>query len=193
MSYSQQDYLNTFLNLLPQGRLWDKEPGSPMYQAIASLILTISRLSDSASNLLTDSFIGTTDFLLPEWQASLGLPDECQPANATFIQQRNQAIARFIGVGGQSVSFIIQYAATLGFDISVTEYTNFHVGSSKAGSKLGNLAFSWLITAPAELVDYFKVGSSKVCEKLVSLDSDVLVCEISAIQPAHSLVYYQFV
>lgn len=184
-------YLAAYLALLPQGRIWNKEPGSNLYQVISALIPTFTRVANSAADLLVEGFVPTTDELLPEWQASLGLPDPCLPATATFEQQRAQAVSRLIGVEGQSVAFMIAYAANLGYQISVSEYTNFHVGASKVGaSKIGDLAFSWVVNAPAEVVYYFKVGVSKVGEKLAELNSDVLQCELANISPAHTSLFF---
>ncbi len=193
--YSEQDYLNSFLTLLPTGRIWQKTADSNLYQAIASLIPTISRLSDTATELLTDSFIGTTNELLPEWQSSLGLPDPCLPATATFEEQRAQAIARFIGVEGQSVPFLIAYAANLGFVITITEYTTFKAGTGKAGGQITSaaIAFAWTINLPSQTIIYFRAGSAKAGQKLAVLVGDVLQCEITDIQPAHTNVFYNFV
>jgi uncharacterized protein YmfQ (DUF2313 family) len=192
--YQTQDWINSFLGELPQGRLWDKSLDSPLYQVVASLMPNIAALSDDATNLIVDAFPATTVDLLPEWQATLGMPDACSIGqNLTLLQAQQQVLARFIGAGGQSVPFLIAYALALGYAITITEYSTFKAGTGKAGGIItsAGIAFSWLVTLPAQQILYFLAGSSTAGQKLETVENQIIQCELQRICPAHTNLFFQ--
>jgi uncharacterized protein YmfQ (DUF2313 family) len=193
-TYQLNDYLNGFLNLMPTGRIWDKDPDSNMVKAITPLIPTYQRLSDRAVELIAEAFVPTTAELLNPWQLSLGLPDKCLSANAPTSVQRQQAVARFIGLGGLSVNHYLAYAAALGYSITITQYATFKAGSGKAGGLICSpgMAFSWLVTSPPSAVLYFKAGSGTAGQKLETILDNILQCEFDSIKPAGTTAYYTF-
>ncbi|WP_338085472.1 putative phage tail protein [Gluconacetobacter entanii] len=94
MSYSAADFLAAFQRHLPTGPIWPREAGSNQATALGCLMPTLERLAQRDENLLIDAFPATTVELLPEWQASLGLPDACAGTDPTIEQQRAQVVAR---------------------------------------------------------------------------------------------------
>src|SRR5260363_17238 len=78
-----------------------------------------------ANRLLRDICISSTVELLPEWEATLGLPDPCTGPLSTVQARRAQAVARFANTGGQSAAHFIRMAAQLGYAISITCYAPF--------------------------------------------------------------------
>lgn len=153
---------------------------------------TIARLSDRSVNLLVDSFIGTTNELLPEWEQTLGLPDPCLGITPSISERRNEAVARFIGLGGQSIPFFISYAANLGFTITITEFAPFRTDFSGADTALADegAAYLWLITSPDDGSWLFKTDIDTTDEALGGFGNTVLECELTRLQPAHTTLYF---
>ncbi|MEZ7137239.1 YmfQ family protein [Komagataeibacter sp. SM21] len=191
-SFSTADFRSALLRLLPTGRIWSREPGSMPYQLAAVWAPTYQRNSDRAANLITDAFPSTTTELLDEWEETLGLPDPCAGESPTIEQRRAQVVARLTDNGGASVPYFIAFAATLGYDITITEYAPARAGVMRAGDPVcgEDWAYVWLIRAPGYTPIPFRAGQSCAGEALMVWGNTVLQCEITARNPAHTVVLF---
>ncbi|MGO4416609.1 putative phage tail protein, partial [Cupriavidus sp. KB_39] len=88
------DFLRAFQALLPRGRVWNRDPDSTQTGVAAGITKCYTRLTQRCKNLLIDAFPATTYELLPEWEATLGLPDPCAGAAPSTQVRRNQVVAR---------------------------------------------------------------------------------------------------
>ena len=178
--YSQADYLQAFQALMPRGAAWPTNPPATLTQVLAALALTWYRINLSAAGLLADAFPGQCVQLLPEWEASLGLPDPCSGPAPTLQERQAQVLARFANGGGQSKAFFIALAATLGFQVTITQFT-------------GANAFLWRVNAHMTNIVYFRAGVSTIGEALQSVNgTDVLECVFQALKPAHTTVEFTY-
>ena len=98
--YSPTQWTNQAMTALPQGLAWPTNPSSNLYQAILALMGTFSDHQQSAAGLLVDSFPATTIQLLPEWEATVGLPGPCSVGNLTLAQTQKHIVSRFAGLSG---------------------------------------------------------------------------------------------
>jgi uncharacterized protein YmfQ (DUF2313 family) len=180
-NWTAADFLAAFLALLPGGRAWSRNPASVQNQALAALIPTYVRSAASASGLLVDGFPATTVQLIPEWLASLGLPDGCSPLGASIAIQQAQIVEKFTRGGGQSIPYYIGVAAKLGYTITITE---------QAAS-----TFTWTINVPATATPtLFRVGESRTGDLLESFASNALLqCIMQKIKPAHTTLIFNYV
>ncbi|WP_424140253.1 YmfQ family protein [Roseomonas chloroacetimidivorans] len=187
--------LGLFQRLMPRGRVWPHEEDAVQTRAIAALVPTYERLLARDNNLLTDAFPGTAYELLPEWEASLGLPDPCAGPSPSLQQRRAQVVARLTATGGQSVPYFIEVAAKLGYGISVKEYAPARVGLLRAGDRLYGAAWAhaWAIQAPETTVTPFRAGQSAAGERLRTFGNDVLECQLRSLAPAHTVLLFQYV
>lgn len=192
--YSKQDYTQALMSLLPRGRAWAKETTSVMYTSLSFIGATYARLNIRSANLLVDAFPKTTVELLPEWESALGLPDPCLGPAPTLQERRGQVVARFANVGGQSVIYITQFAANLGYDISIKQFAPFRCGESRCGDQLGGEEwfFTWSIQSALNEIKYFRTGQSTAGEPLRKWSNEVLECEIINIAPAHTHVLFEY-
>lgn len=174
-AWTVDDHLSAAQGLLPRGRAWPRDPSSVQAQTLRTLVATFKRLTDRGAYLLTDAFPATANELLPEWESSLGLPDPCAGESPTIELRQSQVVARLAAGGGQSIAFFTDFAKTLGFEITVTQYKPFRAGS-KAGTPLyGNdWAFAWQVTAVS------------------GADNAVLQCEFQRLSPAHTIVNFSY-
>jgi uncharacterized protein YmfQ (DUF2313 family) len=189
-NYRATDFLVALQALMPRGLAWPRDPSSVMAQVMGCLTPTFARHLQRNNALLVDAFPATAVELLPEWEAALGLPDPCAGPAPTLQARQAQVVARFAGSGGQSIPYITNYAAALGYTITVTEFTPFRVGQQAMGSPLGtqDWAFTWQANAPLLTVIYFRAGESAADEPLETFGNKVLECELEAIKPAHTIL-----
>lgn len=193
-NYSAQDFAGVILALMPRGLIWPRDPSAVMAQAVGCLSPTFARHTLSNNNLLIDAFPATAVELLTEWEETLGLPDPCAGVSPTLQQRQGQVVARLTNSGGQSVPYFTQYAALLGYAVTVTEFTPFRMGQQRMGCPLGtqDWAFAWRINAPAESITYFSMGQSSMGQALASWGNAVLECEMRAIAPAHTILNFAY-
>ena len=194
MAFSSSDFLSAFQALLPRGAVWPREPEAVQTQALAALMPTWSRLAERDENLLVDAFPATTDELLPEWEASLGLPDPCAGESPTIQQRQAQVLARFAGAGGQSIAYLTSFAAQLGFAITIQQFAPARAGLLRAGQPAYGTAwaFAWQVTTAGTTTVRFRAGASAAGEPLGSWESAVLQCELQRLGPAHTTVIFAY-
>jgi len=178
-SFSSADFTSALLSLLPRGRVWPKELSSVQAQSISCFAPTFQRISDSAVNLLADTFPATAVDFLGEWESTLGLPDACAGIAPTEDERRRQVIARFTNSGGQSIGHFAAYALGLGYTITVTQYAPFRMGQSVMGQALGNddWFFTWTVNAPLSSGAY---------------GNKVLECELREAMPGHTILNFHY-
>jgi uncharacterized protein YmfQ (DUF2313 family) len=192
--YSRDDYARALRALLPRGRVWAHEDEGTQAAVLDGLAATPEALDSAALTLIAAAFPATADQLLPEWEASLGLPDECTGPQPSTQQRRAQVVARLTNSGGQSVQYFINCAAALGYTVTVTEYAPFRAGQSHSGQQLGtqDWFFTWAINAPTNTVTHFAAGESSAGDPLSTWGNAVLECELNAIKPAHTILQFHY-
>lgn len=129
------DYRDAFLELLPQGQAWPKHSiDSTLWQACDGLNNYWGYVDGRAADLLeTESDPRKTVELLPDWERNWGLPDPCYTAPQTIAERQTALVARMTLYGSQSREFYINFAAFLGYTITITEYRPFMVGIDCCG------------------------------------------------------------
>ncbi|UPG86864.1 DUF2313 domain-containing protein [Luteibacter aegosomatis] len=193
-SYTADDFATALTGLLPRGRVWTRDPESVLVRTLSTLAPSFARSSLAAQELLSSAFPSTATDLIPEWQETLGLPDPCAGISPTIAQQRQQIVARLTDSGGQSASYFIRLAKALGYAITVTNDAPFRAGQSRAGHHVGGVEwfFVWTVTAPEFTVNPFLAGHSTAGEALGTFGNAVLVCELNARSPAHTILNFKF-
>lgn len=191
--YGQADYEAALRSLFPTGRAWSREPDALQGQLVAGLAPTLVRLDARAQTLLVDAFPATTVELLPEWEASLGLPDQCEGPDHVVEQRRQQVVNRLVNTGGQSKAYFLDVLARLGFaDCEITEYTPFKADVSVADWPVYDESWThaWRVNVPGLRIFEFKADISTADEPLLTISDQVIFCVIEALKPAHTLVIY---
>jgi uncharacterized protein YmfQ (DUF2313 family) len=179
-TYAATDYLAAMQALMPRGDAWPTDAGTTQPEVLSALARTFQRSNVAAANLLIDAFPATPVKLLPEWEETLGLPDPCAGEAPTLQERQAQVLARFANGGGQSKRFFIALAATLGFQITITQYT-------------GANAHLWQVNAHNTNPVWFRAGISTAGEPLEAvINSDVLECVFNELKPAHTTVRFSY-
>lgn len=193
-NYSASDFADVIHALMPRGLVWPRDPTSVQAQVIAGLAPTWQRHTAANNQLLVDAFPATAVELLPEWEATLGLPDPCAGESPTLQGRQQQVVARLTNSGGQSIPYFVAYAKALGYTVTVTEFAPFRAGQSRAGQPTGtqDWFFTWQINAPLNTVSYFAAGAAYAGQALASWGNAVLQCELMAIKPAHTYLNFGY-
>ena len=191
--YLGEDFKQALLRLLPRGRAWSREADAVQSLVAEGLTKVYERNAGRARDVLAETFPPSTYELLPEWEASLGLPDPCQGLAPSVEARRNQVVARFIGSGGQSKAFFIAFAATLGYTITITEFKPFTFGMPFGLPLFGDdWAHAWQINAPEFTEEFFLFGTSGMGEFFATWSNDVLQCELRRLAPAHTVLLFNY-
>jgi uncharacterized protein YmfQ (DUF2313 family) len=150
--FSANDYLTAFQSTMPRGPAWTREPGAVQTITLTGLSLGMARLDADANQLLIDAFPPTAVALLPEWEASLGLPDVAAGQAPSTAKRQRAVVAKFVGQQGGSAASFRSFAAAMGYDLTITPYAPFRVGQSAVGQAVGDDAWAFVLeidTAPS--------------------------------------------
>ena len=191
--FGADDYGQALVRLGPRGLIWRTDPASIYVETLRALAPTYERSTAAAAHVLLETSPATTLDLLPEWEASLGLPDECSPPDQT-LQQRQAAVrAKWGGRGGLTADYFIEMAAALGFTITITEFTPYVADMPCDEPDLdASWAHAWEVTIVApDVALYFSADISTAEEPLVTyVGVDELICRIQDNAPADTVVIF---
>jgi len=171
--YGTYEFLSAILNLLPEGAAWAKFSGSNMYTALRALMRVYRRVSGRVTDYFSEAFVPTTNEMLPEWEATLGIvPND----NETIAERQANATAKFIEVGGQSVEYFENVANSFGYTVTIVENTNFRCGTNSSVDLIPaeNYVFYWHVVANS------------------SANGSTMQSEIDEYAPAHTIVHWKF-
>jgi uncharacterized protein YmfQ (DUF2313 family) len=179
-NWTVSDFLAQFLLLMPRGRAWAQSPSSVFVQCMKALMPTYVRQSRSSAGLLVDGFPATAVNLLPQWQASVGLPNACTPLDATIAQQQAQVVQQFVGATGQTVAYYIAVAALYGYSITIVE--------------LAPQTRTFVVHSPNGLANIlFRAGGSSAGNPLVIVQGNSqLECIINLLKPADTVAEFSY-
>jgi len=192
---SASDYLWQFQRLLPRGRIWHRGWGTVQSEDLLTLMPQTVRLNQRAIDVLRETFPCTTNELLSEWEATLGLPDPCIGELDTLQQRQAAVCAKFTARGGQSAAYFRQLAASLGYGITITTFRPFYASEGRVDDPLydEHWAYVWQVNiATADTLVYFRVDESAVDEPLVAFGNATLECLLNAAKPAHTEIIFGY-
>lgn len=188
------DYIAALQALHPTGAVWPREADAALSRVIAGLAAPIYRVRERGRALLADSFPATAYELLPEWEASVGLPDSCSGLAPTLQGRRRQVVARLTGLGGQSVPYFTAQAAALGYPVTIREYRPARMGVMRLGERMQDEAWAhaWAVMTSSTHAVEFRLGSSGFGERFRSFGAADLECRLRALAPAHTVLIFQY-
>ncbi|WP_310630832.1 putative phage tail protein [Paraburkholderia sp.] len=188
------DFLKVLQGLLPRGRVWPRASDAVQTQVLSGLAPSYERSTDRANYLLVDAFPSTAYELLSEWESTLGLPDPCAGVSPTIPQRQAQVLARFVGGGGPSIDSIVEFAANLGYTITITQFAEARAGQLHAGDPCcgTDWSFAWQVNAPLNTVVFALAGAMGAGDALTAWGNQVLECEIDEIKQAHTIPIFAY-
>lgn len=182
LPYSASDFTGAMLALLPSGPVWPRETDAVLPRVIAGLAPTYERMSARAGALLLDAPVGTLDELLPEWEATLGLPDPCAGPAPNLAQRRASVAAAISAQGGQSATYVLSLLRALGRSGTVTSFAPARSGLLGAGEPLYGPAWAHAWQVTVNLATFPDDAASDA----------VVECVLRRMMPAHTVLIVVF-
>ena len=148
-----------------------------------------------ADQILAESDPRTTDVLLADWERVAGLSAYfyVDGTPLTLGQRRAALVAQLNQKGGQNAAFFIALAATLGFTVTVTEYTEWSVRDDvESAFNHTDWRFVWRVNAALFLAGEWTVGSD--VEAAFSLNWFRVLLESALVRhkPAHTILLFKY-
>ncbi len=205
---SGAEYAGALRDLLPDGPAWPRDPQSYLQKWCAGNGLIWGDVDASAAQLLTgESDPRVTIAMLPDWERNWGLPDPCLALPPQTVSTRQAALVnKMTLLGGQSIAFFTSVAASLGYAITITEYSPYACGISQCGDTRNAAGiYRWQI-GPATIRYYWtvNVGSAPLSwlrcgEGQCGIDSSLTIglatglqCRLGQWSPAHTRVLFNY-
>jgi uncharacterized protein YmfQ (DUF2313 family) len=107
---------------MPTGRTWEAafDGDKNLGKLIKALALEYYRLSVLTKKIETEMDINQTEDLITEWEASVGIPNDCFSTNTSLENRRIQVRETFSNFGGvQTAEDFVRVANVFGINISV--------------------------------------------------------------------------
>lgn len=127
---SAAQYQTQLLALLPQGSAWPREPESEIGLLMCGLAEEFARVDAMLDDIAAESLPSQVTQLIDEWEAEYGLPDDSTDVATTLQDRRSAVVQKYQQYGSQSREFLIAMAAALGFEITITEYSETTFGGA---------------------------------------------------------------
>lgn len=126
------DLLPQVIAMAPRGVIWGTDEASDgtgvspvmrrVWTAVAGWLADYYAL---AFETATQTFPSSISYSLDDWEAEYGLPDPCTSPDSGVQGRINAVRARFGAQGGASPAYFICLAASVGYDITITEPSDF--------------------------------------------------------------------
>lgn len=194
--YSVNEYTAAIQSLMPGGLVWPKISGGVQTSTLRALARSYQRSDEDARDLLDAAFPSTATAMLPEWEATLGLPDLCAIGEIdSMIQRQRAVVSKLFGIGGQSVDYFIRVAAALGYTISITQYRQACTGMAVCGDAINGeeWPFTWLITSPETTINYAQCSLTYCGDPLRTWGNKQLECRLAVLNPSHTILKFGYV
>lgn len=193
MGLTPEDYQAQAQALTPTGKAWATGDDSLFNKLLLAISDEFSRVDNRAAALLEEVDPRFTTELVEDWERVLGLPDNCSGELAdTIVGRRNAIVTKLNSTGGQTPQYLIDRAADLGFDITITEFSEFTVESEVSAPLYGeDWVYYFQVNAPLNSLTYFDT-LSVVTDPLADWGNDILECLINRLKPAHTGVIFAY-
>ena len=192
-----KEYLRSLQSLLPKGKAWNTEEGYQLYEFLYGQAEEFARVDLRSDDLQRERSTLTTNELLTNHENDLGLPDECSNEDETIQERRNNVNSKFIQLGQQNPQYFIDVAESMGWTITITEFSPFICGVGASGDMCGgsDVIFYWLVTVDLSTsnIIYFTSGNSQSGDSLQQINEvDYLLCKLNQLKPAHTRITYNY-
>ncbi len=187
--------------LLPRGRAWPRDEGSTLMRLLHAEADELARIDARAADLFEEVDVRTALELLGDWERVAGLPDACVPAPDSIAERQAAVLARLTSVGGQTRAYYIELAASIGYAVTIDEFRPARMGMRMGDRLRGEAwAYAWRVNVQPPAIDtgsgvsvrYFRMGQSRMGERLRGFGSLDLECLINRAKPAHSIVIFAY-
>lgn len=210
-------YLDQLQQLLPNGPAWSRDPDAELTRLLAAIAEEFARVDARTGQLFDEADPRTALELLPDWERVVGLPDPCTGAIASTVPERRLAIVGALTArGGQSIVYLTQLAASLGYAIAIEEFRLSRAGAMRAGDACHGID-DWAFTFEVDVlppgavpggvdpitgitaftaidvgVVFLRAGTGRSGDRLQTFGSSAIECVIRRARPAHTSTIFAY-
>lgn len=183
-------YQQQLAALLPPGLALIAEDGSELAALLATLAARLADADARAQLLRQESDPRRAVALLPEWEASLGLPDACSVGEQTLLSRQQAVVAKLTDAGGARVPRFLQLAARLGYPGATITRFRYHHCEMSCETPLQDIGWrhTWALNLPAGARVVEATTESGAEEPLRTWGDTMIECVIRREAPAVSTV-----
>jgi uncharacterized protein YmfQ (DUF2313 family) len=192
---TEDEWTRMLLDLLPRGVVWPREPDTTLMRFWSAVAIEPTRIQARDCDLLAESYPCGAVELLPDWEAAVGLPNECTEGVSWTTAERQALVCAWLGMqGGQSAAFYIWLADLFGYTITVIEHFPDVAGQAQAGcAHIGGCPFWWeVIDAGGTTMTPPQAGCTAAGEPPCGSGASILECLITLFKPAHTTVTFRY-
>jgi len=189
------DYLSQLQALLPRGLAWAKQQTGVLMLLLLAWADELARVDLRCGDLVNEADPRTTAELLPDWERVAGLPDVCVTIDQTTEQRRAALVSKLTMVGGQSRSYFIGIAESMGYTGATIDEFAPMTCNDNCNSALYSEAdkFVWQLNLPFLTGGVFVMTCNDNCNTaLQSWGDEALECRINKFKPAHTSVLFAY-
>lgn len=173
-----EDYKRVMIALAPQGVCWPAEEDANWVKLWEALAQEYARVNGRTNDLYNEAFPDTTTELISSWERIVGLPDAFSNPDATLEERRQAVLFKLQARGGQTVVYIEDLIATLGYEAKVINGVPFRADLSHADDFLFDDTWAHIfIVVVQNPVD----------------NPELLEGRVRSVQPAHSKSIFLYV
>ena len=176
MSHTSPQWLQALRKLLPRGALWNFPVGGMLEALLLAIDDGLNAAEADVENILVESDPRTTTMLLPDWEATCGLPDGCIPGGGSTAQRRLAVVGRLVATGGASKDYFINLAATYGYTITIDEPA----------------LHTWRVISPLASGLVYSTCNGTCDDQLQTYGNQQLECFINRLKPAHTVAEFEY-
>lgn len=194
MGLTAAEYLNQLQALLPSGAAWPRDPSADMTRLLDALAAEFARIDARGETLLDESDPRTVTELRAEWQAEFGLPEFFSATAATLQQARAELHGKVTAIGGNDKPYLVRLAASLGYQITITEYRPFRVGRTPIGRPISSKVewlFTWKVASPGLKMWALRAGGP-IGEPLRVWGNGLLEYYLNKYKPSHTHLFFEY-
>ncbi|MBR0653306.1 DUF2313 domain-containing protein [Roseomonas terrae] len=183
-------YAASVLQHFPQGDAWPREPGTALHRLAQLFGGELAHVDQRVLDMVTEADPRRAAELLEEWEAELGLPDECS-AGVTLLEARRAAVvARLTELRSPTPAAFVSLAATLGVDASIIEHRAHTTEHDTEGAITDEpWAYVWDMLAP-EILRLELTTEDDTETPLEVWPVGAHECAVRRMAPAHTLVRF---
>lgn len=185
--FSADEYREALAALLPRGRVWPRDPDAVLQELLSGFAPVYHRTHAAAVDLLVEAFPPTAVQMLPEWEATLGLPSAYGTPPTTTEGRQQAVVAALTDTGGQSPAYFQQLAARLGFSITIDQFRAYNVNASVITPITDDAwAHTWRVNAPASIATTY-TPSVDIVQAVPGVGNPLLEFVLARYKPAHTV------
>lgn len=191
---SEDEWTRMLLDLLPRGAVWPRDPGTTLMRFWSAVAIEPTRIQRRDCDLLAESYPCGADELLPDWEAAVGLPNECTELIQWTVAERQALVCAWLAIrGGQSAAFYIWLADLFGYTITISEHFPARSGDARAGcAGATDCPFWWTVSVEGIPRTVPRAGCTRANEPPCGSGALIIECLIRMFAPAHTTVTFRY-